>query len=128
MNGDHNDKARGSVISEWKAAELVRGRLPTVVSRDREQDDIRSEKPGGETRCIEIKGRAPSGVLFVTSPQVHKIRRLGEPARVSVITVCKRSPPGPQYPGPHLSLNMARRTGRSRACLEKTTGLERENP
>jgi hypothetical protein len=69
--------------------ERSRGWAPTDVSRDGEHYDIRSEGPGGEKRFIEVKGRARSGAIVLTGPEVDKLRQLGERAWLYVVTFCK---------------------------------------
>jgi len=69
--------------------ERSRGWSPTDVSREGEHYDIRSEGPGGEKRFIEVKGRAQSGSIVLTGPEVDKLRQLGERAWLYVVTFCK---------------------------------------
>lgn len=69
--------------------ERSRGWAPTDVSRDGEHYDVRSEGPSGEKRFIEVKGRAQSGAIVLTGPELDKLRQLGERAWLYVITFCK---------------------------------------
>ena len=69
--------------------ERSRGWTPTDVSQDGEHYDIRSEGPNGEKRYIEVKGRAQSGAIVLTGPEVDKLRQLGERAWLYVVTCCK---------------------------------------
>jgi superfamily II DNA or RNA helicase len=73
--------------------ERSRGWSPTDVSRDGEHYDVRSEGPGGEKRFIEVKGRAQSGAIVLTGPEVDKLRQLGERAWLYVVTFCKGARP-----------------------------------
>jgi hypothetical protein len=73
--------------------ERSRGWTPTDVSRDGEHYDVRSEGPGGEKRFIEVKGRAQSGAIVLTGPEVDKLRQLGERAWLYVVTYCKGERP-----------------------------------
>jgi hypothetical protein len=73
--------------------ERGRGWSPTDVSLDGEHYDIRSEGPGGEKRFIEVKGRAQSGAIVLTGPEVDKLRQLGERAWLYVVTFCKGKRP-----------------------------------
>jgi len=73
--------------------ERSRGWTPTDVSRDGEHYDIRSEGPDGEKRFIEVKGRAHSGGIVLTGPEVDKLRQLGERAWLYVVTFCKGERP-----------------------------------
>jgi hypothetical protein len=69
--------------------ERSRGWTPTDVSKDGEHYDVRSEGPDGEKRFIEVKGRAQSGAIVLTGPEVDKLRQLGERAWLYVVTFCK---------------------------------------
>jgi superfamily II DNA or RNA helicase len=73
--------------------EHSRGWTPTDVSQDGEHYDIRSEGPGGEKRFIEVKGRAQSGAIVLTGPEMDKLRQLGERAWLYVVTFCKGKRP-----------------------------------
>ncbi len=69
--------------------ERSRGWRPTDVSREGEHYDIRSEGPNGEKRFIEVKGRARSGAVVLTGPEVDKLRQLGDRAWLYIVTSCK---------------------------------------
>ncbi|GIV84229.1 MAG: hypothetical protein KatS3mg052_1236 [Candidatus Roseilinea sp.] len=69
--------------------ERSRGWNARDVSKDGEHYDIRSEGPNGEKRFIEVKGRAQSGAIVLTGPEVDKLRQLGERAWLYVVTFCK---------------------------------------
>lgn len=73
--------------------ERGRGWTPFDVHLDGEHYDIRSEAPSGEVRFIEVKGRAESGAVMLTSPEVDKLRQLGERAFLYIVTHCKREMP-----------------------------------
>ncbi|GIV04317.1 MAG: helicase [Fimbriimonadales bacterium] len=73
--------------------ERSRGWTPTDVSCDGEHYDIRSEGPNGEKRFIEVKGRARSGAIVLTGPEVDKLRQLGERAWLYIVTFCKGERP-----------------------------------
>jgi superfamily II DNA or RNA helicase len=73
--------------------ERGRGWTPTDVSLDGEHYDVRSEGPDGEKRFIEVKGRARSGAIVLTGPEVDKLRQLGERAWLYVVTFCKGGRP-----------------------------------
>ena len=79
--------------------ERSRGWTPTDVSQDGEHYDIRSEGPNGEKRYIEVKGRAQSGAIVLTGPEVDKLRQLGERAWLYVVTFCKSRGAGFQPAG-----------------------------
>ena len=73
--------------------ERSRGWTPSDVSRDGEHYDVRSEGPDGEKRFIEVKGRAQSGAIILTGPEVDKLRQLGERAWLYVVMFCKGENP-----------------------------------
>ncbi|MDE2644921.1 MAG: helicase-related protein [Bacteroidota bacterium] len=73
--------------------ERSRGWSPTDVSQDGEHYDIRSEGPDGSKRFIEVKGRAQSGPIIITSAELDKLRQLGKRAWLYVITFCKSEQP-----------------------------------
>ncbi|MEW6307569.1 MAG: helicase-related protein [Bacillota bacterium] len=73
--------------------ERGRGWTPVDVSRDGDHYDVRSEGPSGEKRFIEVKGRAQSGAIVLTGPEVDKLRQLGERAWLYVVTFCKGERP-----------------------------------
>ena len=73
--------------------ERSRGWLPTDVSRDGEHYDIRSEGQDGEKRFIEVKGRAQSGIIVLTGPELDKLHQLGKRAWLYVVTHCKGERP-----------------------------------
>jgi hypothetical protein len=73
--------------------ERGRGWMPFDVSQDGEHYDIRSESPVGELRFIEVKGRAQTGTIMLTGPEVDKLRQLGERAYLYVVTDCKGERP-----------------------------------
>lgn len=73
--------------------ERSRGWTPYDVSQDGEHYDIRSESPTGEKRYIETKGRAQSGAIMLTAPEVDKLRQLGDRAYLYVVTFCKGERP-----------------------------------
>lgn len=73
--------------------ERGRGWTPFDVHLDGEHYDIRSEAPGGEVRFIEVKGRAESGAVMLTSPEVDKLRQLGERAFLYIVTQCRGEKP-----------------------------------
>jgi len=73
--------------------ERSRGWTPFDVSKDGEHYDIRSESPTGEKRFIEVKGRADTGAIILTGPEVDKLRQLAERAWLYVVTQCKQGQP-----------------------------------
>jgi len=73
--------------------ERSRGWTPYDVSLDGEHYDIRSEGPGGEKRFIEVKGRAKTGVIVLTGPELDKLRQLGGRAWLYIVTFCKDERP-----------------------------------
>jgi len=73
--------------------ERSRGWTPTDVCMDGEHYDIRSESSDGEKRYIEVKGRAQTGAIVLTGPEVDKLRQLGPRAWLYIITFCKDEHP-----------------------------------
>ena len=73
--------------------ERSRGWTPTDVSLEGEHYDIRSEGPAGEKRFIEVKGRAESGAIVLTGPELDKLRQLGPRAWLYIVTFCKDERP-----------------------------------
>jgi hypothetical protein len=73
--------------------ERSRNWTPQDVSKDGEHYDVRSESPTGEKRFIEVKGRAQSGAIVLTAPEVDKLRQLGERAFLYIVTHCKDEQP-----------------------------------
>lgn len=78
--------------------ERGRGWLPVDVSKEGEHYDIRSESPDGEIRFIEVKGRALSGAIVLTGPEMDKLRQLGDRAWLYVVTFCKPAEDGSPKP------------------------------
>ena len=77
------------------AARYERGRgwTPIDVSQDGEHYDIRSESPTGDKRFIEVKGRAQSGAIMLTGPELDKLRQLESRAWLYIVTFCKGERP-----------------------------------
>ncbi len=88
-----DDEVEAIAMDVTLGYERSRGWSPTDVSRDGEHYDVRSEGPGGEKRFIEVKGRAQSGAIILTGPELDRLRQLGERAWLYVITFCKGERP-----------------------------------
>jgi len=73
--------------------ERSRGWTPFDVSKDGEHYDIRSEGPDGQKRFIEVKGRAQTGAIVLTGPELDKLRQLGDRAWLYIVTFCKDERP-----------------------------------
>lgn len=73
--------------------ERSRGWVPTDVSLDGEHYDVRSEGPDGGKRFIEVKGRAQSGAIVVTGPELDKLHQLGKRGWLYVVTFCRGERP-----------------------------------
>ena len=73
--------------------ERSRGWTPIDVSQDGEHYDIRSESPTGDKRFIEVKGRAQSGAIMLTGPELDKLRQLESRAWLYIVTFCKGERP-----------------------------------
>ncbi|NIA11344.1 MAG: DUF3883 domain-containing protein, partial [Nitrospiraceae bacterium] len=87
---DEVERIAMSVAMEY---ERSRGWDPTDVSQEGEHYDIRSVGPNGEKRYIEVKGRAQSGAIILTGPEVDKLRQLGDRAWLYIVTFCKGERP-----------------------------------
>ena len=73
--------------------ERSRGWNPVDVHLDGEHYDIRSEGLDGEKRFIEVKGRASSGDIMITGPELDKLGQLQDRAWLYVVTQCKGEKP-----------------------------------
>lgn len=73
--------------------ERARGWTPFDVSQDGEHYDIRSEGPDAAKRFIEVKGRAQTGCVVLTAPEVDKLTQLGDRAFLYIVTCCKGETP-----------------------------------
>ena len=87
---DEVERIAMSVVMRY---ERSRGWTPYDVSQDGEHYDIRSESPAGELRFIEVKGRAQTGAIMLTGPEVDKLRQLGERAYLYIVTDCRGERP-----------------------------------
>ena len=88
-----DDEVEAIAVDVTLRYERSRGWLPTDVSRNGEHYDVWSEGPCGEKRFIEVKGRAQSGAIILTGPELDKLRQLGERAWLYIITFCKGERP-----------------------------------
>ncbi|MBI2930417.1 MAG: DUF3883 domain-containing protein, partial [Planctomycetes bacterium] len=61
--------------------------------KDGEHYDVRSEGPDSQKRFIEVKGRAQTGAIVLTGPELDKLRQLGDRAWLYVVTFCKGERP-----------------------------------
>jgi len=87
---DEVERIAMSVVMRY---ERSRGWTPFDVSQDGEHYDIRSESPVGELRFVEVKGRAQTGAIMLTGPEVDKLRQLGERAYLYIVTQCRGEQP-----------------------------------
>lgn len=88
-----DDEVEATAMEVAMRYERSRGWTPVDVSHEGEHYDIRSEGPNGEKRFIEVKGRARSGAIILTGPEVDKLRQLGERAWLYIVTFCKGERP-----------------------------------
>ena len=88
-----DDEVEAIAMAVADRYERSRGWQPFDVSKDGEHYDIRSESPTGEKRFIEVKGRAQSGGIVLTLPELDKLRQLGSRAWLYVATFCKDERP-----------------------------------
>jgi hypothetical protein len=91
MSRDEEVEAIAMAIAD--RYERSRGWQPFDVSTEGEHYDIRSESPTGEKRFIEVKGRAQSGGIVLTLPELDKLRQLNSRAWLYVVTFCKDERP-----------------------------------
>lgn len=63
------------------------------VSKENVGYDVRSERPTGEIRYIEVKGRAEDGNIILTENEVNRLKQLGDKAWLYIVTDCKRDLP-----------------------------------
>jgi hypothetical protein len=93
---DEVERIAMNVVMQYERA---RGWTATDVSKDGEHYDIRSVAPFDARttkdyiRFIEVKGRAQTGDIVLTAPEVDKLRQLGERAFLYVVTFCKSDKP-----------------------------------
>ena len=93
---DEVEKIAMDIVMRYERA---RGWTPTDVSKDGEHYDIRSaasfdaRTSPDYIRFIEVKGRAQTGDIILTAPEVDKLRQLGERAFLYVVTFCKSDKP-----------------------------------
>jgi superfamily II DNA or RNA helicase len=73
--------------------ERSRDWTPEDVSDKGEHYDVRSESLTGELRFIEVKGRAQSGAVMITGPELDKLAQLGPRAWLYIVTFCKGERP-----------------------------------
>ncbi len=73
--------------------EIKEGRKPEDVSLDGEHYDVRSEDSDGVKRFIEVKGRAQTGDIILTSAEKDKLTQLGDRCWLYVVTNCKSNSP-----------------------------------
>ena len=84
-----DDEVEAIAMQVTMRYERSRGWTPYDVSKDGEHYDIRSESPTAEKRFIEVKGRAQTGDVIITGPEVDKLRQLGDRAFLYIVTFCK---------------------------------------
>jgi superfamily II DNA or RNA helicase len=88
-----DDEVEAIAMDVTMRYERSRGWTPVDVSRDDEHYDVRSEGPDGDKRYIEVKGRAESGAIMLTEPELNKLAQLGARAWLYVVTACKSERP-----------------------------------
>ncbi|MDY0045211.1 MAG: helicase-related protein [Syntrophales bacterium] len=88
-----DDEVEAIAMEVSSRYERSRGWSPVDVSQGGEHYDIRSEGPDGEKRFIEVKGRAMTGPVVLTGPEVDKLRQLGERSWLYVVTFCRDTNP-----------------------------------
>ena len=88
-----DDEVEAIAMNVAMRYERSRGWTPYDVHNDGEHYDLRSESPTGEKRYIEVKGRAQTGPIVITGPELDKLRQLGPRAWLYVVTFCKGERP-----------------------------------
>lgn len=88
-----DDEVEAIAMDVTMRYERSRGWIPVDVSKEGEHYDVRSESPAGEKRFIEVKGRAQTGDIVLTGPEVDKLMQLGERAWLYIVTFCKKEQP-----------------------------------
>jgi len=88
-----DDEVEAIAMEVTMRYEHSRGWTPFDVSKDGEHYDVRSEGPNGHKRFIEVKGRAQTGAIVLTGPELDKLRQLGDRAWLYVVTFCKGERP-----------------------------------
>jgi superfamily II DNA or RNA helicase len=88
-----DDEVEAVAMATAMRYERSRGWTPFDVSKDGEHYDIRSEGPDGQKRFIEVKGRAQTGAIVLTGPELDKLRQLGDRAWLYIVTFCKDERP-----------------------------------
>jgi hypothetical protein len=88
-----DDEVEAIAMEVTMRYERSRGWTPADVSLDGEHYDVRSESPTGDKRFIEVKGRAQTGAIILTGPEVDKLQQLGDRAWLYIVTFCKGEQP-----------------------------------
>jgi len=88
-----DDEVERIAMDVTMSYERARGWTPYDVSKDGEHYDVRSESPTAERRFIEVKGRAQSGAVILTGPELDKLRQLADRAFLYIVTFCKGEKP-----------------------------------
>ena len=88
-----DDEVEAIAMDVTMRYERSRGWTPVDVSKEGEHYDVRSESQAGEKRFIEVKGRAQTGDIVLTGPEVDKLMQLGERAWLYIVTFCKEGHP-----------------------------------
>ena len=88
-----NDEVEKIAMDITMKYERNRGWVPEDVHELEEHYDIRSTGPGGEKRYIEVKGRAKTGAIIITEPELNKLKQLKENAWLYIVTFCMEETP-----------------------------------
>lgn len=88
-----DDEVEAIAMDAAMRYEQSRGWTPKDVSQDGEHYDVRSEGPNGEKRFIEVKGRAQTGPIIVTSAELDRLCQLHDRAWLYVVTFCRNEKP-----------------------------------
>ena len=88
-----DDEVEAIAMAVAMRYERSRGWTPHDVSQDGEHYDVRSDSVDGEKRFIEVKGRASSGAIVLTAPEVDRLTQLADRAYLYVVTFCRSEIP-----------------------------------
>lgn len=92
INMHRDDEVERIAMQYVMQYELRNGRQPTDVSDKNTGYDIRSVAPDGNSRFIEVKGRAHTDGVMLSNNEMHRLEQLGNKAYLYVVLDCKTQP------------------------------------
>jgi SNF2 family DNA or RNA helicase len=87
-----SEEVEGIAMEVAMAYERERGWNPEDVSAENLGFDVRSHRPDGEVRRIEVKGRAGEGAVRLTPNEWMKAEQLGETFWLYIVVNCASEP------------------------------------